>query len=142
MKSERITFRLTETEKEELLLSAKKQNMGISEYIISCIKDKQEISDLNDSQGQFLNLFDNAYKKSSGSNFNRLMVLLNKTLFNTNVLIKVMDTYMKQLKIPQSRDDVITTFVEHPIITIAEENTIKEFRKTKQKKEEINNIDE
>ena len=62
--------------------------------------------------------------------------------FNTNVLIKIMDIFMKQLKVPQSRDEVITTFVDHPIITIAEEKTIKEFRNAKNKKEEINNIDE
>lgn len=142
MKNERVTFRLTETEKEELILNAKKQKMGLSEYIVSCIKDKQELSDLTDSQGQFLNLFDVAYRKSSSANFNRLMVLLNKINFNTNVLIKIMDIFMKQLKVPQSRDEVITTFVDHPIITIAEEKTIKEFRNAKNKKEEINNIDE
>ena len=103
-----------------------------------CLNDRKEIDDLNDSQGQFLNLFDVAYNKSSSANFKREMALLNKINFNSMVLLKVMDIFMKQLKVPQNKDDVITTFVEHPIITIAEEKVLKEIRKGKQKNEDNN----
>lgn len=138
MKEEKITFRVTPTQKEELILNAKKQNMKLSEYITMCLNDRKEIDDLNDSQGQFLNLFDVAYNKSSSANFKREMALLNKINFNSMVLLKVMDIFMKQLKVPQNKDDVITTFVEHPIITIAEEKVLKEIRKGKQKNEDNN----
>lgn len=139
IKNERITFRLSETEKEEVILNAKKQKMGISEYIVSCIKDKQELTDLTESQGQFLTLFDIAYKKSSSPNLKQMMILLNKINFNTEVLIKIMDIFMKQLKVPQNKDDVITTFVEHPIVSIAEEKVLKDFRNKKHTKEEMRN---
>lgn len=137
MKEERITFRVTPTVKEQLMLNAKKQNMSLSEYVVSCINEKTELEELNDSQGQFLNLFEIAYNKSSSTNFKRQMALLKKIDFNIKVLLKTMDIFMKQLKVPQNKDDVITTFVEHPIITIAEEKVIKEIRKNKKQLEEI-----
>lgn len=142
IKNERITFRVSETEKEEIILNAKKEKMGISEYIVSCIKDKQELTDLTDSQGQFLTLFDTAYKKSSSANLKRIMVLLNKINFNTEVLIKIMDIFMKQLKVPQDKDSVITTFIEHPIVSIAEEKVLKDFRNKKHSSEEMKNSDQ
>ena len=140
MKEERITFRVTPTLKEELTLNAKKQNMSLSEYVVSCLKDKKELEDLNDSQGQFLNLFDVAYNKSSSTQFKRQMVLLNRLDINTRVLLKTMDIFMKQLKVPQSKDEVITTFVEHPILTIAQEKVLKEIRSGKKQVEEIEDI--
>ena len=131
MKDDRITFRLTKEQKERLVYNAKKENMGISEYIISCIKDRNELNDLNDSEGQFLRLFDTAYNKSSSIQNKKTMVLLNKINFNVEVLIRVMNTFMKQLKIPQNKDDVITTFIDHPIITISEDQVLKEHRNKK-----------
>ena len=142
MKSERITFRIDENLKNKIITHVKKEDLKLSEYIISCINEKLQTDDLTDSQGQFLKLFDTAYERSSSSNFKRLMVVLNKINFNTTLLIKALDTYMKQLKIPQNRDDVITTFVSHPIISIAEEQTLKELRNAKQKKEDVENSNE
>ena len=137
MKEERITFRVTPTLKEEIILNAKKQNVSLSEYVVSCIKEKKELEDLNDSQGQFLNLFDVAYNKSSSAQFKRQLSILNRLDLNTRVLLKTMDIFMKQLKVPQNRDDVITTFVEHPILTIAQEKVLKEIRSGKKPVEEI-----
>jgi hypothetical protein len=125
IKNERITFRLTETEKEEVILNAK----------------KQELDDLTESQAQFLALFDIAYQKSSNINVKKMLVLLNKINFNTTLLIQIMDIFMKQLKVPQNKDDVITTFVEHPIVSIAEEKVLKDFRNKKHNREEMKNSD-
>lgn len=138
MKDERITFRVTSNQKQELILNAKKEKMILSEYILFCIKEHQEVSGLNDGQGQFLNLFDTAYKRSSASLFNRLMVVLNKINFNVLVLVKMMNLFMKQLKVPQTKEEVITSFVDHPILTIAEEQALKEFRKAQEKRSDLN----
>jgi len=138
MKSEILTIRVSEEQKEEIKLDAKKMNQHVSEYILGCVKDKKELSDLNDSQGQFLNLFDIAFKKSYDSYFKREMLLLNKINFNLALLVNAQNIFMKQLKIPQNRDDVITSFVEHPIMTIAHENTVKNFRNLKSKNEKFN----
>lgn len=124
-----------------MMLNAKKENMKLSEYILLCINEKQEISGLNDSQGQFLNLFDKAYQKSSSSNVKYILSLLNRIDYNLKVLLKTMDIYMKQLKIPQKKEDVLTTFIDHPIIEIAEQKVLKEMRKTKNSNEEIDNSD-
>ena len=78
MRNTHITFRVTESEKEAIVLEAKNQSMGLTEYILSCIKDKQELTDLNDSQGQFLNLFDTAYKRSADPFFKQEMSVLKK----------------------------------------------------------------
>ena len=58
MKSDRITIRVTEDEKKEISVVADKLKMNTSEYVYSAIMDKMQVDKLNDSQGQFLNLFD------------------------------------------------------------------------------------
>lgn len=78
MKEDRITIRVTPEDKKEIELLADKHKMNISRFIYSTIKEKMEIDKLNDSQEQFMQLFDIAFKKSFDAFFKQLMVVINR----------------------------------------------------------------
>ena len=83
MKDERITIRLTEEEKKEVILVADKYKMNITQFVKSAIKEKVETEKLSDSQEQFISIFDVAFKKSMDSFFKQQMVVMNRIEFNT-----------------------------------------------------------
>lgn len=128
MKNEILTIRVTPEKKEQIKLNAKNLHQNTSEYILDCVNQKEQLQNINESQQQFLNLFEVAFEKSNDPYYKKIMVLLNKINFNLSWLIKTQSLFMKQLKIPQTREDVLTSFIEHPISTIAFEETTKEFR--------------
>ena len=70
MKEERITIRVTPEDKKEIELLAEKYKMNISRFVYSTIKEKMETNKLTDSQEQFMELFDIAFKKSFDSFLN------------------------------------------------------------------------
>lgn len=116
---------------------AEKQNMNVSEFVYLAVKEKMQIDKLNDSQSQFLNLFDVAFKKSFDSYFKQLMVVQNRTEFNSRWLLKQQDIFMQHLKIPQTKEDLIVSIIPHPITEKAEELVLKDIRKMSVKKREI-----
>ena len=105
MKEERITIRVTPEDKKEIELLAEKYKMNISRFVYSTIKEKMETNKLTDSQEQFMELFDIAFKKSFDSFFKQLMVVINRIEFNSRWSIKQTDIFMNQLKIPQTEDE-------------------------------------
>lgn len=134
MKDERITIRVTEDEKKEINVMADKYKMNISQFIHNAIKEKMETEKLSDSQERFLNLFDIAYKKSNESYFKQLMVALNRIDFNSRCSIKQQDIFMQHLKVPQTRDEIHLSIIEHPITEIAQEEVLKDIRNMSRKK--------
>ena len=133
-KSERITFRLDEKEKEEILLYSKKLKISVSDYVYQSVMDKMKSNKLNDSQSVLVDVLDVGMKKSLDYYFKRLMVVLNRIDFNTKWLLKQQDIFMQQLKIPQTKDEL---FIPHPIMEKAEELVIKDIRKMSSSKKEL-----
>lgn len=140
MKTERITIRVTEEEKKEIEIIAEKLRMNTSEYVHKAIIDKMELDKLNDSQGQFLDLFDVAFKRSYEPINKHNLVVLNRTELNTRIIIKALDIFMQHLKVPQNKDDLNISIIPHPIIEVAEEKVLKDLRSMRTRKSE--NIDE
>lgn len=136
MKTERISIRVSEDEKKEINLIAEKLKMNTSEYIYKAIKDKIEVDNLNDSQGQFLELFDTAFKRSYEQFQKHLVVILNRIEFNTRWLLKQQDIFMQHLKVPQTKDELNVSFLNHPITDVAEELVLKDIRTMAQNKKE------
>lgn len=134
MLDERISLRVTNDFKNKLSLVAKEEDLSISQYIMSVLEKELERKNLVDSQSQFLELFDVAFKRSIDSYFNQLMLVLNKNNFNTECHLKQTDLFMKQLKIPQNRDDVMIPLFEHPITEISKELVLKDIRSMRSKK--------
>ena len=137
MKSDRITIRVTENEKKEISVEADKLKMNTSEYVYSAIKDKMQIDKLNDSQGQFLNLFDTSFKRSYEPFQKHLLVILNRIEFNTRWLLKQQDIFMQHLKVPQTKEELNVSFLNHPITDVAQDLIIKDIRTMSSKKKEL-----
>ena len=137
MKTDRITIRVSEEEKKEINLVAEKYKMNTSEYIYSAIKNRMEVDKLNDSQGQFLKLFDTAFKRSYEPYQKHLLVILNRIEFNTRWLLKQQDIFMQHLKVPQTKDELNVSFLNHPITDVAQDLVLKDIRTMSSKKKEI-----
>ena len=103
------------------------------------IKEKMEIDKLNDSQEQFMQLFDIAFKKSFDAFFKQLMVVINRIEFNSRWSIKQTDIFMNQLKIPQTEDELSLSIINHPVTEVARREVLKDIRKMSSKKHELDN---
>lgn len=137
MKTDRITIRVSEEEKKEINLVAEKLKMNTSEYIYSAIKNRMEIDKLNDSQSQFLKLFDIAFKRSYEPFQKHLLVILNRIEFNTRWILKQQDIFMQHLKVPQTKDELNVSFLNHPITDVAQDLVLKDIRSMSSKKKEL-----
>jgi len=137
MKTDRITIRVSEDEKKEINVNAEKLNMNTSEYVYNAIMDKMQVDKLNDSQGQFLNLFDTSFKRSYDPYQKHLLVILNRIEFNTRWLLKQQDIFMQHLKVPQTKDDLNVSFLNHPITDVAQDLVLKDIRSMSSKKKEL-----
>lgn len=137
MKTDRITIRVTEDEKKEINLVADKLKMNTTEYVQTAIKEKMELDKLNDSQSQFINLFDTSFKRSYDPYQKHQMVILNRIEFNTRWLLKQQDIFMQHLKVPQTKDDLTLSILPHPITEVAQDLVLKDIRTMASKKREL-----
>lgn len=111
--------------------------MKVSEFVYQAVKKEMQTNKLNDSQSQFINLFDVAFKKSFEQYFKQLMLVQNRNDFNTRVMLKVQDIFMQHLKVPQTKEELSVSIIPHPIIEKAEELVLKDIRKMKTRKKEL-----
>ncbi|MBO6195365.1 MAG: CopG family transcriptional regulator [Bacilli bacterium] len=139
MKSDRITIRINEDLKKELNVLADKYKMNLSQFVSMAINEKLETDKLSDSQLQFIQLFETAFKQSYDPFFKQMMVVLNRCDFNTRWAIKQQDIFMGQLKIPQTRDGLTLSIIDHPVTEVAHEKVEKDIRKMSSRKNELDN---
>ncbi len=111
--------------------------MNASEFVYVAVKEKMETNKLSDSQSQFINLFDTAFKNVYDMFHKQLMVVLNRTEFNTKWILKQNDIFMQHLKIPQTKDDLNFSVIGHPITEKAQELVLKDLRKMSTRKREL-----
>ena len=123
--------------KKEISVLAEKSKMNTSEYVYSAIIDKMQVEKLSDSQSQFLNLFDTAFKRSYDPFQKHLLVILNRIEFNTRWLLKQQDIFMQHLKVPQTKDELNVSFLNHPITDVAQDLVLKDIRGMSSKKKEL-----
>ncbi len=136
MKNEFLSCRVNPDLKKKLELLAQKNNQSLSALMVNTLRDRAENEDLNDSQKQLMKIIDLAFKNSYEQYHKQEMLVLNKNNFNSEMLIEILDLFMKHLKIPQTKADVKTSFVNHPITEIAREKIIKNIRSQSAKKNE------
>ena len=111
--------------------------MNVSEFVYQAVKEKMQTNKLNDSQTQFINLFNISFKKSFDSYFKQLMVVENKTEFITKWILKQQDIFMQHLKIPQTKEELNVSIIPHPITEKAQELVLKDMRKIQAQKKEL-----
>ncbi len=116
--------------------------MNSSEFIHNAVSEKMNLDKISDSQSQFFSLFDMAFKKSFETYFKQLLVILNRTEFNTRWLLKQQDIFMQQLKVPQTMEDLSFSIIEHPITEKAKGLVLKDVREMASKKKELKNKQE
>lgn len=114
-----------------MISEAKKLDMLLSEFVIRSVKGNIELDRLNESQEQFASTFEVIFKKVYEPYFKRQMVVINKNNFNQKWIIRILNLFLKHVKIPQDKDDILTSFADHPILDIANDEVVKEIR-TKQ----------
>lgn len=120
-----------------MLVYASKLGMTPSEFIYTAVHEKMNIDKISDSQSQFFSLFDMAFKKSFESYFKQLLVVLNRTEFNTRWLLKQQDIFMQQLKVPQTMEDLTFSIIDHPITEKSKDIILKDIRKMSSKKKDL-----
>lgn len=124
-------------EKNEINVFAEKNNMNISEFVYQAVLEKMQSTKLNDSQKQFVDLFDVAFKKSYDLYFKQLMVVLNRLDFNTRWSLKQQDIFMQHLKVPQTKEELNVSIIPHPITEKAQELVLKDIRQLSSRKKEL-----
>ena len=137
MKNDRITVRVTEEEKKEIDVYAEKENMNRSEYVHSAVIEKMQMNKLGDSQGQFIKVFNTSFKKSYDPYQKHLLVILNRIEFNTRWLLKQQDIFMQHLKVPQTKEDLNISFLNHPITDVSQDIVLKDIRTMSTRKKEL-----
>jgi hypothetical protein len=111
--------------------------MNTSEFVYQAVKEKMQTTKLNDSQSQFINLFDVAFKKSFEPYFKQIMLVQNKIEFNTRWLLKQQDIFMQHLKVPQTKEELNVSIIPHPITEKAQELVLKDIRKMSSRRKEL-----
>ncbi len=124
-------------EKNEINVFAEKNNMNVSEFVYQAVLEKMQSTKLNDSQKQFVDLFDVAFKKSYDLYFKQLMVVLNRLDFNTRWSLKQQDIFMQHLKVPQTKEELNVSIIPHPITEKAQELVLKDIRQLSSRKKEL-----
>ena len=137
MKTDRLSIRVTEEEKKEIVLEADKYSMSTSEYVVSAVHEKMQVDKINDSQSKFLKLFDVAFQKAFDPYFKRIMIINNRIEFNTRWQLKQLDIFMQHLKVPQTKEDLNISILPHPITEVAEQQVLKDIRTMASKKREL-----
>lgn len=141
-KEERISFRLNNDEKKEIILYSQKKGISVSDYVYQAVTEKMKGIKLNDGQSELVNVIDIGVRKSLDSYFKQLMLVLNKMDFNIKWLLKQQDIFMYQVKIPQIKEDLVVPFMAHPVTEKAEEIVLKDIRKMAMNKKEFENEQE
>ena len=92
---------------------------------------------MSDSQSQFFELFENAFKKSFDIYFKQLMVILNRIEFNSRWLLKQQDIFMNHLKVPNNIEELTVPVIDHAITEKAKDLVLKDIRKMSARKKEL-----
>ena len=124
-------------EKQDIINYAKKNDMNASEFVYMAVMEKMNINKINDGQSQFFNLYDMAFKKSYESYFKQLILILNRIEFNTRWLLKQQDIFMQHLKVPNNIEELNVSVIDHAIKEKSKEIVLKNIKKMKEKKQEL-----
>lgn len=111
--------------------------MNVSEFVYQAVLEKMQSTKLNDSQKQFVDLFDVAFKKSYDLYFKQSMVVLNRIDFNSRWALKQQDIFMQHLKVPQTKEELNVSIIPHPITEKAQELVLKDIRQLSSRKKEL-----
>lgn len=134
-----IAFRLDQHKKQMLQDRAIQNNMKVSEYCKKVLLDYMEETVLLDNQKKLREIILDTVKDANEKQFYKILTMLNKNNIGIETIILQNDMTYKYFDIPQTRADLNTHLVNHPITEVAREQVLKNIRELRNKK---GNIDE
>lgn len=134
-----IAFRVDPYKKELLQEQAKKNNMKVSEYCKNVLLDVLDQSMILDSQKKLVELITETVQNANEKQFYKILTMINKNNIGIETIILQNDMTYKYFDIPQTRAELNTHLVNHPITEVAREQVLKNIRELRNKKD---NIDE
>lgn len=138
-KSNLIAFRLDLHKKSLLEEMATKNNMGLGEYCKKILLDVLDQTLLLDSQKKLVELITDSVQNANEKQLYKILTMINKNNIGIETIILQNDMTYKYFDIPQTRSDLNTHLVNHPITEVAREQVLKNIREIRNKKD---NLDE
>ena len=132
-----IAFRLDPHKKKLLQDQVEQNNMKVSEYCKNILLDFMEQSMLLDSQKKLRELIIETVKDANEKQFYKILTMINKNNIGIETIILQNDMTYKYFDIPQTRAELNTHLVSHPITEVARETVIKNIRELRNKKDDV-----
>ena len=132
-----IAFRLDPHKKKLLQDQADKNNMKISEYCKNVLLDNLDQTMLLDSQKKLRELIIETVKDANEKQFYKILTMINKNNIGIETIILQNDMTYKYFDIPQTRAELNTHLVNHPITEVAREQVLKNICELRNKKDEL-----
>jgi len=130
-----VAFRLDLHKKKLLQDMAEKNNMKVSEYCKNVLLDYLEQTMLLDTQKQLVDLITTTVQNANEKQFYKILTMINKNNVGIETIILQNDMTYKYFDIPQTRSELNTHLVNHPITEVAREQVLKNIRELKSKKD-------
>lgn len=130
-----VAFRLDPYKKKLLQEQADKNNMKFSEYCKFVLLDNLDQTMLIDSQKKLRELILETVKDANEKQFYKILTMINKNNIGIETIILQNDMTYKYFDIPQTRNELNTHLVNHPITEVAREQVLKNIRELKSKKD-------
>lgn len=134
-----IAFRIDPYKKQLLQDQADKNNMKISEYCKNVLLDNLDQTMLLDTQKKLRELIIETVKDANEKQFYKILTMINKNNIGIETIILQNDMTYKYFDIPQTRAELNTHLVNHPITEVAREQVLKNIRELRSQKD---NVDE
>ena len=109
--------------------------MKLSEYCKLVLLDYLEQSMLLDTQKKLVELITETVQNANEKQFYKILTMLNKNNIGIETIILQNDMTYKYFDIPQTRSELNTHLVNHPITEVAREQVLKNIRELRNKKE-------
>lgn len=130
-----VAFRLDLNKKKLLQEIAEKNNMKVSEYCKNVLLDYMDQTMLLDTQKKLVELITETVQNANEKQFYKILTMLNKNNIGIETIILQNDMTYKYFDIPQTRAELNTHLVNHPITEVAREQVLKNIRELRSKKD-------
>lgn len=130
-----VAFRLDLNKKKSLQEMAEKNNMKVSEYCKNVLLDYMDQTMLLDTQKKLVELITETVQNANEKQFYKILTMLNKNNIGIETIILQNDMTYKYFDIPQTRSELNTHLVNHPITEVAREQVLKNIRELRSKKD-------
>ena len=130
-----VAFRVDLHKKKLLQDMAEKNNMKVSEYCKNVLMDYLDQNVLLDTQKKLVELITETVQKKKKKQFYKILTMLNKNNIGIETIILQNDMTYKYFDIPQTRAELNTHLVNHPITEVAREQVLKNIRELRNKKD-------